>query len=218
MCNMPTLPPGEHLCKPHDVRDPGVDLDATWADICNSVALILGYAKVGSVWFNSTLELSRNIPLMWQVTYTSVYVGVCPSEVQTDGVIIGGSNMQSHYFCLNSRVYSKVPLPYHYNIWLRFVSFISNSQKTHFAPKGIFTKPSFGFDSTPLLQVQKSIALTIYIYHSDFYLVILSFRAPVFLSKVLSHLNICTTSVLSTLYPPMTLRTMSVQCTWQRRS
>lgn len=45
MCNMPTLPPGEHLCKPHDVRDPGVDLDATWADICNSVALILGYAK-----------------------------------------------------------------------------------------------------------------------------------------------------------------------------
>lgn len=104
MCNMPTLPPGEHLCKPHDVRDPGVDLDATWADICNSVALILGYAKVGSVWFNSTLELSRNITLMWQVIYTSVYVGVCPSEVQTDGVIIGGSNMQSHYFCLNSRV------------------------------------------------------------------------------------------------------------------
>ncbi|KAL1463011.1 hypothetical protein WDU94_014804 [Cyamophila willieti] len=42
---MPSLPPGQHICKSQGSKDSSIDLDSTWYDICNSVALILGYAK-----------------------------------------------------------------------------------------------------------------------------------------------------------------------------
>lgn len=41
MCKMPSLPPGQNICQSKGQPD----LDSTWAEICQSVAQILGYAK-----------------------------------------------------------------------------------------------------------------------------------------------------------------------------
>ncbi|KAI5709658.1 hypothetical protein M8J76_007341 [Diaphorina citri] len=46
MCRMPSLPPGAHICRQAPgSQNPELNLDSIWAEICQSVALILGYAK-----------------------------------------------------------------------------------------------------------------------------------------------------------------------------
>ncbi|XP_017302258.1 uncharacterized protein LOC108253225 isoform X1 [Diaphorina citri] len=43
MCRMPSLPPGAHICRQAPgSQNPELNLDSIWAEICQSVALILG--------------------------------------------------------------------------------------------------------------------------------------------------------------------------------